>query len=371
MLVVHIPSWFPRADSPLEGNFILKQIATTTPYTTAIILHHTDCPADNLKLPDNVIFCPVNYKRTSRTGLIRAYFKTFKTIIKQYGKPDILHLHISLPLGIIAARLSRKYNIPLILSEHWSIYQPQNRGQISTLQRWQMNYIFKTVRHITTVSDNLHQAITDTIPTAQRISFTQVSNAINTKLFCPGEPTAYDRKQLLHISTLENRAKNITGILRTIKTLSEQRNDFELNIIHDLENPVVRQYIQQEHLEDIVHLLGKKSEEEVAHAIQQCDFLVQVSNYENQPCVLLEAFCCGKPVITTPVGGIPEIINEQNAMVVAPHDEKALLETLNDMLDHFTTFSADGISKEASDKYAAEIIGKKFLLTYRHVTGIK
>lgn len=372
MLVVHIPSWFPRADSPLEGNFILKQIATTTPYTTAVILHHADdsLKIEELHLPDNIIFFPVrNSGKMSKAKLIRAYFKAFQSIIEQYGKPDLLHLHITLPLGIIASRLSRKYNIPLILSEHWSIYQPQNRSQLSILQQWQLKYIFKTARHITTVSDNLHNAIVETIPAARKIPYTQISNAINTDLFCPAENAAHAKKQLLHISTLDDRAKNIMGILRAVKRLSEQRSDFELNIIHDLENPAVHHYIQQEHLEDIIHLLGKKSEEEVARAIQQCDFMVQFSNYENQPCVLLEAFCCGKPVVTTPVGGIPEIVNEHNALIVAPRDEEDLSIKLNEMLDRFTRYSASNIRQDAVGKYSAEIVGKAFLQTYRDVMG--
>ena len=41
MIVVHFPSWFPDAEKPLNGNFILRQIETIGAETTSIILHHT------------------------------------------------------------------------------------------------------------------------------------------------------------------------------------------------------------------------------------------------------------------------------------------------------------------------------------------
>lgn len=374
MLVVHIPSWFPHTGKPLDGNFIFRQIAATTPFAKAIVLHHVEegfaMPADMAK--EGIVFFPIKTAgKESKMQMAKKYVTAFQQIVEQYGKPDAIHAHVTLPLGPVAALLSRKYNVPLVISEHWSVYQPQNRHQLSTFQRLQLLFTFRQARCLTTVSDNLHQAIMETVPATKNLKFVKVSNVVDIEKFkvrASNSDIANEKNQILHISTLDNAAKNIMGVLRSIKCLLKHRNDFVLNIIHDLPNVDVEEYVRQEHLEETVRLLGRKSEIEVATAIQDCDFLLQFSNYENQPCVLLESFCCGKPVLTTPVGGIPEIANEQNATFVEPRNEEMLVERLDYMLDHHQEFEPAAISEEAQRNYSAEAVGKLFYSVYKSVS---
>lgn len=377
MIILHLPSWFPHPEKPLDGNFILRQIATVADKTTSIILHHADesflSNYDDL-LDKNIIFKPISTQSyASKFQMVRAYEKSMKEIIHQYGKPDIIHLHVALPLGPLAVYLSRKYNIPLVISEHWSVYQPQNRKQLSRKQRWHLRHIYQRAQHLTCVSDNLHQAIVETVPAAKKVHYDQISNVVDTNLFHAVSEATEERtmgiKRILHVSTLDDNAKNIMGILRMVKRLSAQRTDFELNIIHDLRNEAVEQYIQEEHLESCVHLLGKKNEEEVADAIRACDFMLQFSNYENQPCVLLESFCCGKPVVATTVGGIPEIANRKNARLIAPRNEEMLLDQTDYMLDHAHEYKSAAISDDAQNKYAVEVIGERFMEVYGKAVG--
>lgn len=371
MIVVHIPSWFPKTNKPLDGNFILKQIAAITPHATCIILHHVThdmfIPV-NSQLSSDMIFYPIFInENTGKIQLFKAYLKAFRDIINTFGKPDLIHLHVSLPMGIVAAHLSRRYGIPLIISEHWSIYQSQNRHQLSFNQKLQLRSIYKISSYLTAVSQNLIESIHDTLPYSQIIPNTVISNVVNTDIFTPGISKPHTGKIILHISTLDNHAKNIMGILHAVDALHNQRNDFVLNIIHDLKNQDVENYIQEHHLEKVIHLLGKKEESEVAHAIQSCDFLLQFSNYETQSCVLLEAFCCGKPVLTTPVGGIAEIANSNNAILTEPKDEAQLIEKLSFMLDHYSDFHTDLIRNEAIQRYSPDIIGNQFFSLYQNI----
>lgn len=373
MIVLHLPSWFPHEEKPLDGNFILRQIATVAPDTTSIIVHHTEQPFDQecaKMIDDRIIFRPIFTQRgTSKFQMLRAYDYEVEKIIKKYGKPDLIHLHVALPLGVVALWLSYRYHIPLIVSEHWSIYQPQNRSQLSLGQRLQLRQVYRCASMLTTVSENLHQAICSTVKSARKVAYAGISNVVDTKVFTLGD-TAQDseKKQILHVSTLDDKAKNIMGILRVVKQLSQIRDDFELNIIHDLRNESVEQYIKKEKLDNFIHLLGKKTELEVAQHIQQSDFMLQFSNYENQPCVLLESFCCGKPVLATTVGGIPEIANENNAILVGAQNENQLLEQMIKMLDTCRNYNAGLIRQEAIEQYAQEVIGKKIMACYQQVT---
>lgn len=368
MIVLHLPSWFPRPEKPLDGNFILRQIATVVPDTTSIVVHHIDTQfrEECSKLLDsNVIFRPVfTQKGTSKLQMLRAYDYEVEKIIKKYGKPDLIHLHVALPLAPIALFLSYRYHIPIVVTEHWSIYQPQNRGQLSWKQQLLLKILFRRTRHLTTVSDNLHQSIVETVSAARKIPYSRISNVVDTNVFSIKNTTITSKKQILHISTLDDRAKNISGILRCIEQLSKQRNDFELNIIHDLSNPEVEDFINSHNLGEIVHLLGKKSEQEVADAIRQSSFMLIFSNYETQSCVLLETFCCGKPAVATQVGGIPEIANDINAKLVAPQNEQQLIEQLNWMLDNAENYSANAIRQQAENTCSIKCVGARFLEVY-------
>ena len=120
-------------------------------------------------------------------------------------------------------------------------------------------------------------------------------------------------------------------------------------------------------LEDTVHFLGRKTPAEIAALLRQSDFFLLFSNYENQPCVLLESFCTGTPVITTPVGGILEIADAKNAIIVTPKDETQLAEKVNFMLDHANNYQPTVIRDQALAICSPEIIGKKWLEIYRRL----
>ncbi len=191
MLVVHIPSWFPDAERPLNGNFILRQIETVGEATESIILHHT---AEGFEppVPENIHFHAVHYQ--NRNELFNAYLTEFKNIIKKYGKPDLIHLHVALPLGIVATRIAKKYHIPLIISEHWSIYQPMNRESLRWYAKWALRYIYRHASHVTAVSQNLLDNISATVPAAAKKTQTVVGNVVNPDIFSLKSRQGHDRK---------------------------------------------------------------------------------------------------------------------------------------------------------------------------------
>lgn len=369
MLILHIPSWFPTPDKPLDGNFILKHIATTTPFAKSIVLHHVDESLRNQQIisDESIVFYPIYVRKNmSKRQLFGAYICAYKEIESQYGKPDVIHAHVALPLGVVAARLSRKYHIPLVLSEHWSIYRESCRNNLSLIQRCQMRYVYAHVSHLTTVTEHLHQMIVQTMPTARAIPSTVISNVVNTEVFDNKANGGHETKRILHVSTLDP-IKNILGILRAVEQLAQHRQDFHLDIINEIENPEVQKFIADHGLSEFVSILGKKSETEVAETMQQSDFMVMFSNYETQSCVLLETFCCGRPAIATAVGGIPEFANEANAVFVEPKNESQLVEKLNYMLDHYTDYNGQTIRDNIISICSKSVVCDKFENIYKSI----
>lgn len=80
-----------------------------------------------------------------------------------------------------------------------------------------------------------------------------------------------------------------------------------------------------------VEFLGWR--EDVASVFAELDLLVVPSKQEAMGRVLVEAFSAGVPVVAFPVGGIPEVIsNEETGFLVAPATPEALAKKLRDLL---------------------------------------
>lgn len=77
-----------------------------------------------------------------------------------------------------------------------------------------------------------------------------------------------------------------------------------------------------------VHLPGAQGPREVARWMAASDLVTLPSYSEGHPNVLVEALACGRPVVATPVGGIPEVVDADCGLLVAVRDPVALAEGL-------------------------------------------
>ncbi len=88
-----------------------------------------------------------------------------------------------------------------------------------------------------------------------------------------------------------------------------------------------RDYVREHHLQEQVSILGLL--DDMKGFYEQIDVFICGSKRESFPAVVVEAFACGIPVISTPVAGIPEILADQkNAYLTKGYDASELAEAL-------------------------------------------
>ncbi|MBS0182750.1 MAG: glycosyltransferase family 4 protein [Nitrospira sp.] len=76
--------------------------------------------------------------------------------------------------------------------------------------------------------------------------------------------------------------------------------------------------IQRRRLSDVVRLIGFVPESQLGHYYQAADLVLMPSlQLEGFGLVMVEAMACGTPVLGTPVGAIPEILNQVDPILVA------------------------------------------------------
>lgn len=92
-----------------------------------------------------------------------------------------------------------------------------------------------------------------------------------------------------------------------------------------------------------VRLLGWQSLEQIADWYAAADVVALSSNSEGQPVAVLEAFACGRGVVATAVGGVPEVVRPgESGWLVPPRDGDAFASALAEALADPATTDAYG-----------------------------
>lgn len=91
-----------------------------------------------------------------------------------------------------------------------------------------------------------------------------------------------------------------------------------------------KELVQQNNLQDKVNIAGWISGSKIGETYQKADIYLLPSYNEGLPMSILEAMAHGLPIISTPVGGIPEAVKENiNGYLIEPGDYKALAEKIH------------------------------------------
>ena len=377
MNILHLLSWFPTPDDPTLGNFCVRMIDALPEECHSVIL--SVCDGKNMTKSFEVkeikgqhhthvqiYIRPPKTNALRKLKMLRMYQYGLNYIKKRFFEPDLIHLHVTYPLGQVALLWKKRFGYKYVLTEHWTIYQPQNQEVLVGRLKKKIVKIANNAELIMPVSLDLQHCMEGH---GVKNRFRVIYNLVNTDMFRLGFAQTEQKKRILHISTLRDEAKNFSGILRTIERLRQQRDDFELHVIHDYEAPEFKAFVKEHNLSDCVIFHGKKTSAEVAEAYQQADFFVLFSNFENLPCVIVEAFASGVPVLSTAVGGIAEILSPERGILIPQGDEEALLRSMNQMLDHCHEYDREAIRQYAISTFSNEIIGNQIFETYRELIG--
>ena len=377
MNVLHLLSWFPTPDDPTLGNFCVRMIDALPEDCHSVIL--SVCDGKDMtksfevkEIPGahhthvQIYIRPPKINAIRKLKMLRMYQYGLKYIKKHFLNPDLIHLHVTYPLGQVALLWKKLFGYKYVLTEHWTIYQPQNKDVLVGKLKRKIVKIANNAELIMPVSLDLQRCMEGH---GVNNRFHVIYNLVNTDIFRLGGTQTENKKHILHISTLRDEAKNFSGILRVIERLRQQRDDFELHVIHDYDAPEFKTFVKEHRLENCVIFHGKKTSAEVAEAYQQADFFVLFSNFENLPCVIVEAFACGVPVLSTSVGGIAEILSSERGILIPQGDENALLQGMNQLLDHSGEYDHQAIRDYAIKTFAAQNIGQQVFEEYNKVLG--
>lgn len=382
MHVLYLPRWYPNNYDPMPGLFIQRHGMAASAFTNISVLYvHPDNNLENIKYKleiteENGLFRVAVYikKAKSRIKLISKIIDFIRYIkahqlgldqIKKYrGEPDLVHVHVMTRLAALAYLYKFFTGTPYLITEHWTRYLASRNEFNGFLRKRLSRWIAKKAKAILPVSEDLKKAMLS--HKLSNNNYIVVPNVVDTELFTIADKKDKNLvKQFVHLSCFTDSHKNISGILRTLKKLSEANTNFHCTFIGDGPDfETLKSYAKKIGIDSMIHFTGLLEGKDVAEELKKADLMLLFSNHENLPVVILESYACGIPVISTRVGGIQEHINPELGKLIERGNEEELLSELKIFLGGSKNYNQQKIRDYALQHFSKKAIGKTLYTIY-------
>ena len=380
MNVLFLSAWYPNRHDSMAGLFVQKHAGAVSLYADVKVLYvHADKNIKDFEiikqshnsLTEYIVYYPTKSKLIGgKVGKLLnyliAYKKGLKRIENDLWKPDIIQANVFTRTALVAYFFGLKYHIPFVVIEHWTRYF-REKTFTNFVHKFASVWVAKKASAVLPVTHHLQKWMEHH---GMKNSNYQVINNVCEDIYFEKTGKPNNRTvRILNVTCFNDDHKNISGILRTVKELSKDRQDFEMILVGDGDDfERMKMYAQElEVYPEYVKFTGLLTGFELVEQYKQCDFTLLFSNFENIPVVISESLACGKPVISTNVGGINEHINSSNGMLIEAGDEKGLLNAIGYMIDNYRQYDTEAITAEAERKYSYENVGKKLFSIYSEI----
>ena len=366
--IIFLARWYPHRYDPMFGLFVQRHAEAAALFNDITVIYCQQTTDNGQQSSSNKKFEIV---RTLENGVdtIRVYYKKPKNKIQsllrfyranmkalKLCKPaDMIHVHVLTRLGIIAWIQKLLHKTPYIITEHWSRYLPGNDFS-GFLRKSACKLAVRNAEVVTTVTENLATAMRN--HGLKNDNYVVLPNVVNLDMFHISEKNNAPCK-IIHISCFEDKSKNISGLLESLKIIDDKGIDFQCTLIGEgMDLDLMKEKAKELQLINKVSFTGLMEGQKLADELSSGDFLVLSSNYENMPVVILEALASGLPVVSTNVGGIKEMIDDTKGILVEPKNKEALAEALIKMIETHKNYDANYLRNSIIEKYGYESVGR-------------
>lgn len=249
-------------------------------------------------------------------------------------KIDVINLHYPLSNFFYFALISRFLGPPLVVSIHGADIFPRGHRQVR--YPWGLLLLLFFAKRIVAPSRSLLHDFATVFPKlADRGEV--IHNGLDiSELAGPSDwSVAADSARSVLCIAAHNEKKGIDVLLRAFARVLEKQPDLTLTLVGVGPLRTKHEELARDlGLDGNVVFQGWKSRAEVGALLRRCDLFVLPSRSEPFGIVIIEAMACGKPVVASAVGGIPEIIQQgENGILVEPENPAALADAIIRVLE--------------------------------------
>lgn len=248
-------------------------------------------------------------------------------------KTDLIYVHLGSnaslyreSLFIILAKLLRKRVI-----SHF------HAGDIDNYYPFQNKAGRKFISWALSLSDSLIAVSRESAGRLREITgaanISVITNAIDTSIFDAGRRVSDDDTVRLLFVGAVGKLKGERDLIKALAILRDSKPNIKVSLLgYGAEN--LKDYCEQLGVGEFIEFTGAVSMSERIGFFQKADIFVLPTYAEAMPMSIIEAMAAGLPVISTPVGGIPEIIEDgKTGLLFPPGDANALAEKISFLLN--------------------------------------
>lgn len=118
--------------------------------------------------------------------------------------------------------------------------------------------------------------------------------------------------------------KGTYDLVEAVDIARETVPNIKCYLAGDGEVEKVRKLVKSKNLENNIDVVGWANFDKKLELLKSVSTLILPSYNEGLPMAILEGMACGKAIISTTVGAIPEVVGEENGILIEAGDVKAL-----------------------------------------------
>jgi len=335
--ILHITSWYPHPEDPLEGKFIADRISGLNQWFENVVEH--------IRISRSGIVW--SHRTTSSHNLHQHFIRTrilpwkwlewyaSKMVLSAWKKHrergvDAIVIHVAYPFAVHLARIREELPVPILISEHWSAYHYNLFMSEGHRSLSRIRGVFQAADGIIAVSHTLAKDIRQ-FSRDPSLAIEVAGNPIDGSLFCPR--TEFPRKGFFAVNRWSS-VKNPLLLLEAWKMVQQERPGLDLCIAGDGPHyAAMSQWITTEKLDSVIQMVGPMTTPEVAAAMQRVVGFVTPSSYETFSISCAEALMCGTPVACTPLASVREYARDHEVYFSSDHTPEGLCEAILALLD--------------------------------------
>ncbi len=237
-------------------------------------------------------------------------YRYYRQIVKT-EKPDILLGFWTFPDGFANVLIAKCFKLPVVIGCRGCDI---NKFTNPYLQRKLIGWALRNCDQVLSVSEALKTEIVNRLDVPSH-RVTVIPNGIEEERFYPQDKN--EMREMLglkkghHITLCVARLEPVKGVDVLVRAFAQlDGNGKQLIVVGDgNEMQTLAALVDELGVSDRVLLVGSKPYDEIPRWVNAADLLALPSITEGWPNTLMEAFSCGKPVVASRVGGVPEIVN--------------------------------------------------------------
>lgn len=308
--------------------------------------------------------CIKKYNIIKINNSVRLFCKTILTIIKYVRQENISVVHCNgTPANIIGIILKKALGIKFISAVHSDILYEFN-GIKRFIYKFIEGITAKYANNVVVVSNNLKYKL---ISRYKKYSskFIVIYNGVTFEKEKIKTIKDNHKFKMLFVGRLVE-IKNIEYLLESIQQIKDSNFEFECNIIGDgeLKKKLIESSCQKK-IKSYINFLGFK--DNIQEYMVNSDLLVMTSKMEGIPLVIIEAFANKLPVVSSSVGGICEMIeNNYNGLLFDLNNTEGLSQIFLDIFNNKYDLNKikENAYKEYKNKWTREVMVEEYKKLY-------